>query len=157
MRPDRRRRPDRSPESLESRLRALPRPPVPVDLEARILAASRARSPAERPRLARASGRRPLAIGVAAFLAVAATCLVAVRFWPGPAAREMPPTFVASAVDRDAAHEVAPQQRAGTPGTMPWLKARHDPDGTDMPTFTWPIREKSPLMVSTALRPDLLD
>ena len=41
---------------------------------------------------------------------------------------------------------------------MPWLKAQQDlDDGTEMPTFTWPIQEKSPLMVSTALRPDLLD
>ncbi len=34
---------DRSPESLEARLRALPQPPIPSELEARILAAIPAR------------------------------------------------------------------------------------------------------------------
>ena len=41
--------------------------------------------------------------------------------------------------------------------TTRWLKSGQDPDGTEMPTFTWPIQEKSPSLVSTLLRPDLLD
>ena len=46
---------DRSPESLEARLRALPQPPIPSELEARILAAIPARpsNSDELPRLAR--------------------------------------------------------------------------------------------------------
>ena len=40
---------------------------------------------------------------------------------------------------------------------LPWFEAQLDPDETEMPTFSWPIQEKSPLMVSTALRPDLFD
>jgi len=35
--------------------------------------------------------------------------------------------------------------------------ARQDLVETKMPVFIWPIQEKSPLMVSTALRPDLFD
>ena len=158
MQPHRRPDPDRSPESLEARLRALPRPPVPADLEARILAAGPARATNEVPRRARASRRWHLAVGIAASLAVAAACLLALRSWPGPGVKDDAPTFVANAEDGGSAHDVTPRQPGDTPGTMPWLKARQDlDDGTEMPTFTWPIQEKSPLMVSTALRPDLLD
>jgi hypothetical protein len=30
-------------------------------------------------------------------------------------------------------------------------------DGADMPTFTWPLLETSPMRVSTTIPPDLLD
>jgi hypothetical protein len=38
-----------------------------------------------------------------------------------------------------------------------WLEARRDLDEAERPLFTWPVHEETPLMVSTALRPDLLD
>ena len=91
MQPHRRPDPDRSPDSLESRLRALPRPPVPADLEARILAAGPARASNAMPRPARASRRWHLAVGVAASLAVAAACLLALRSWPGPGVKNNAP------------------------------------------------------------------
>jgi hypothetical protein len=157
MQPDRRPDPDRSLESLESRLRALPRPPVPAELEARILAASSAKVPNPMPRPARAWRRRHLAVGAAASIAVAVACLLAVRFRPGLGVKITAPTFVANAEGNDSAHEATPQQPGHSPGTISWLKARQDPDGAEIPTFIWPIREKPPLMVSTSLRSDLLD
>jgi hypothetical protein len=40
---------------------------------------------------------------------------------------------------------------------MPWLEARRDLAEAERPLFTWPVHEEMPLMVLTALRPDLLD
>src|SRR5436305_3982477 len=97
MQPHRRPDPDRSPDSLESRLRALPRPPVPADLEARILAAGPARATNEVLRRARPARRWHLAVGIAASLAAAAACLLILRSWPGPGVKNIAPTFVANA------------------------------------------------------------
>src|SRR5947207_2007566 len=66
--------PGRSSESLEARLRALPQPPVPADLEARLLAAIPPARPAPRRRWA-------VWAGVAG--ALAAACLLAVLAWRG--------------------------------------------------------------------------
>ena len=70
MHPQKRPGPDRSPEGLEARLRALPPPPVPAELEARLLAAI----PAPRR-------RRPIWAGVVGVLAAA--CLLAALAWRG--------------------------------------------------------------------------
>jgi hypothetical protein len=37
------------------------------------------------------------------------------------------------------------------------LKAGQELEETETPVFTWPVQEKSPLLVSTALPRDLLD
>ena len=82
MQPQRRPNSDRSPESLEARLRALPAPPVPSDLEARILAAIP-------PQISRATW--PGANTASTSFAVghpsaqrAAACLLAVRLGQNP-------------------------------------------------------------------------
>jgi WD40 repeat protein len=73
MHSERRPKPDRSPESLEARLRALPRPHVPAGLEARLLATI----PADRP-----IPRRRRAAWIGAVGTLAAACLLAVLVWP---------------------------------------------------------------------------
>jgi hypothetical protein len=148
---------DRSPESLESRLRALPQPPVPGNLEARILAAIPGKTFNEIPRPVRGSRRRRMAVWAGAAATVAAFCLLAVRFWSGPGGENRHSLVVADSQNSESAHHVAFQQPVAFVWTTPWLKAGQDLEGMETPTYTWPIQEESPLMVSTALRPDLLD
>jgi len=74
MHPERRPNAGRSPESLEARLRALPQPPVPADLEARLLATIPA---------AILIPQRRWGVWVGALGALAAACLVVVLAWPG--------------------------------------------------------------------------
>jgi hypothetical protein len=148
---------DRSPESLESRLRALPPRPVPGDLEARLLAAIPAEESNAVPRWARASRPRRLAVWAGAAGAVAAACLLAVLLSPGPGSEMAVPNLAVNSERSQPAHQVTAQQPADFLSIMPWLEARRDLDGAERPLFTWPIQEKSPLMVSSALRPDLLD
>jgi hypothetical protein len=141
---DRRPNPDESPEALEARLRALPRPPVPADLEARLLAAI----PTETlvpPR------RWAVWVGVAG--ALAAACLLAVLAWPrrdgkGPAPGPTP---------RESAHQATPRPPDDSDDLAVWREARRVLDGAEPPTFTWPLEETLPIRVSTSLPPDLLD
>jgi hypothetical protein len=148
---------DRSPESLEARLRALPRPPIPSGLEARILAAIPARpsSNDELPRRGRSASRRwrRLTFWAGASVAAAAACLLAVRFWPEPEDQHTAPILVADPGSTQSPHRATPRPRSDSA----WFMANQDLVETEMPTFAWPIQEKSPLMVSTALRPDLFD
>lgn len=147
---------DRSPESLEARLRALPQPPIPSELEARILAAIPARSANndELPRLARSASRRwRLTVWAGASVAAAAACLLAVRFWPEPADQHTAPILLADPGSTKFPRQATPRPQSDSP----WFMAHQDLVETEMPTFIWPIQEKSPLMVSTALRPDLFD
>jgi len=148
---------DRSPESLEARLRALPPPPVPGDLEARLLAAIPAEASNEMPRLARAPRPRRLAVWAGAAVAGAAACLLAVLLWPRPGGKTTVPSPVVNAEKRQPAHQLTSEQRGDSLSITSWLEAGRDPDGAERPLFTWPIQEKSPLMVSTAIRSDLLD
>src|SRR5262245_35332806 len=116
--------PDRSPEALEARLRALPQPPVPADLEARLLAAI----PAGRVR-----GRWAVWVGVVG--AVAAACLLAVLAWPGRTGKVPAP----HPEPGEAAHK-APSQPAEEPVSIAaWRESRRVLDGADIPPFTWPL------------------
>jgi hypothetical protein len=144
MHPERRPNPDGSSESLEARLRALPQPRVPADLEARLLATI----PAEMP-----IPRRRWAAWVGAVGAVAAACSLAVLAWPrreGQNPVPNPPTI-------ESAQQVIPRPPDDAASIAPWLQARRDPDGAEMPPFTWPLAETSPMRVSTSIPPDLLD
>jgi hypothetical protein len=149
-----------SPESLESRLRALPQPPVPSDLEARILAGNpaKASNDDEIPRVTRNTSRRwRLGVRAVASVAAAAACLLAVRFWPEPNDRRIAAVLAANPQSTKPVQQATPKTQSDSLWTTPWLKGGHDLDETEMPTFTWPIQEKSPLVLSTALRPDLFD
>ncbi len=143
MHPERRPNPERSPEALEARLRALPRPPVPAGLEARLLAAI----PAERPVV------RRRAIRFVAAGALAAACLLAVLAWPRRDGEKSIPSLPTGESVRQVITR-PPDDGAGVPT---WREARRVLDGAEMPPFTWPIEETSPIAVSTSLPPDLLD
>ena len=117
---------DRSPESLEARLRALPQPPVPGDLKARILAAVPARRSHddELPRLVRSASRRwRLAIWAGASVAAAAACLLAVRFWPEPNDQHAVPVRAANPGSTRSASQATPRPRSDSP----WFMARPRP------------------------------
>jgi hypothetical protein len=159
--------PDRSPESLQTRLRALPQPPVPADLEARLLATI----PVEMP-----IPRRRRAVWIGVVSALAAACLLAVLARLGRESKHPIPNpgTNESAHAPDTDH--APHAGLPTPPTPPvlgaglptpptsdfvnraaWLDARRILDGAEPATFTWPLEETSPLRVSTSIPPDLLD
>ena len=144
MRPEKRPDPDQSLESLEARLRALPQPRVPDDLEARLLATLSARTQVR-------SRRRAVWIGLAG--ATAAACFFVVLAWPPV----------------DGEH---PLSGPGTNGSMPgltirqpnetddpaaWPDARRRLDRAHLPPFSWPLPKSTSLMVSTPIPPDLLD
>jgi hypothetical protein len=135
MHPERNPSANRFPDPLAERLRALPAPPVPPGLEARLLAAV----PSAR--------RRWRWAGVAA--ALAAACLVAVF----------------ARATRDDTKPVTPETARRAPHRPPQesvavasrVKTRHDPDLTDLPTFAWPLEQPSSLSARAAIPPDLLD
>jgi hypothetical protein len=143
MHRDRRPKPDRSPEALEARLRALPQPPIPANLEARLLATIPADLPVR---------RRRWAIGVGVVGALAAACFLAVLAWP----------------DRDGKHAVTnPPPIASVPSATPqpldnsdtvaaWRNIRRVLDGRELPPFTWPLSETQ-LLTATSIPPDLLN
>jgi hypothetical protein len=144
MHPERRPNPDRSPEALEARLRALPQPPVPADLEARLLATI----PLELP-----LPPRRWAVWVGAAAAVAAACLLTVLAWLGRDGKNpvLSPATIASA------YRVTPRPPDDSATIAPWLEARRALDEAKVPTFTWPLEEKSPMRVSISIPSDLLD
>jgi hypothetical protein len=143
MHPERRPNPGRSPDALAARLRALPRPPVPAGLEARLLAAI----PAGRP-----VPRRHWAVWIGAVGALAAACLLAVLAWLGrDAINPAPKPGAIESVRQDTPR---PPDAAGVPA---WLAARRILDGAEPPPFTWPVPESPPVTLSTSIPPDLLD
>jgi hypothetical protein len=143
MHPEKRPNPDRSPEALPARLRALPPPPVPADLEARLLATI----PAEK-----AQPQRRWAVWVGVIGALAAACLLAVLAGPGREGHNTVPSppVIASAPP------VTPRPLDDSASIAPWLKARRDLDEAGVPLFTWPLEETSPI-TATSIPPDLFD
>ena len=144
MHPERRPSPGRSPESLEARLRALPQPPVPEGLEARLLAAvpSRMRAP-----------RRRWAVRALVAGALAAACLLAALAWPRRDGKAPAP----GPAKQEVAHKVPPRPPEGPPGVAAWVRAGRDPEAAELPPFTWPLGEAPPATLATALSPDLLE
>jgi hypothetical protein len=154
------RRPPNSNESLESleaRLRALPQPPVPGGLESRLLAAMPVRASIVTRRSVLGPRARHFVIWAGATLATAASCLLVVRFWPEPNDRHRAASVVLKPATTDFARQFPNRQPEISRRILPWFQARLDPDETEMPTYSWPVREKSPLIVSTAFRSDLFD
>ena len=140
MHPQRRPDPDRTPEALAARLRALGAPPVPAGLEARLLADI----PAERP-----TARRRWAVAAGLVGALAAACVLALLAWPRRDVQRSPGT---SPVVRQ--HTPRPPDDDRIVG---WREARQVLDVTATPTFNWPLQETPPLRRSTSIPPDLLN
>jgi hypothetical protein len=130
---------------------------VPRDLESRLLAAMPARASSQTRRSAPAWRPRRFVIWASAPLAMAAACFLSVRFWPKPDDPHTLTTVVLNPETTDSAHQLTHRQPENSRHILPWFEAQLDADETEMPTFSWPNQEKSPLMVSTALRPDLFD
>jgi hypothetical protein len=138
MQPERHPNPDRSPEALEVRLRALPPPTVPADLEARLLAAI----PPQRPLPQWRS-----VVWVSVVGALAAACLLVVLAWQGRGVKAPVPI-----PEKNEFARKAPTRPQDDPaGIAAWL------EGTETPTFTWPLEETSPTTASISIPPDLLD
>jgi hypothetical protein len=146
-------------DSLEARLRRLPPPPVPADLEARLLAAIPAQGSNEhRLRLSAKpqvmfEGRR-WAWWAGGVSALAAACLLIVLLWPkgnGQKPDQKDNGFAGNVPIRS----VRPQSPQDA--TNPWLQARGPSDEPKLPPFTWPVEETTHVTLSSSIPSDLLD
>lgn len=144
MHPEPRPNPGRSLDPLEARLRALPPPPVPAGLEARLLATI----PAVRPTPSR---RWVVWVGVTA--AVAAACVVVVLTWPKRDGGNPNP----GPENRESANHVAPRPSDDSDRLAAWRESRRGLDRAEPAPFAWPLQETTPLTGSTAIPSDLLD
>jgi hypothetical protein len=128
-------------ESLEARLRALPQPATPADLEARLLAGISAPQPIV---------RRSQAIWIAAICSLAAVTLLAMFALLGPSRNERNPSPTTN-------QNVQPQEIDDSTNAAPWLQVRNGLNGSESTAFTWPLEEISPMRASTSIPADLLD
>jgi hypothetical protein len=146
--------PNRSPDDLEARLRSLPQPPVPADLETRLLAAI----PGERS----GSRRRWAAWGGLTGALAAACVLIALARLRHDGKPPVP-----SSQTSPSAHRVAdpspgptasmPRLQDDSAGIAAWRDSRRIQEEAEMHSFNWPIKETMPVMVSTKIPPDLFD
>jgi hypothetical protein len=158
MHPEKRPNPDRFAE-LEARLRALPLPPLPPDLEARLLV----NIPAARP----SPWRRWSLVG--AIGALAAACLLAVLAWHGRDGKSPVPLRE----NNDPAHAHGPglpRSPAGDPSAgrgsadsigadhlAARLQARRALEEAESPLFNWPLETTASHRTPTTISHDLLD
>ena len=136
--------PERSekPDSLEARLRRLPPPPVPADLEARLLAGIAAKPMIRQWRWTRWIG------GVSA---LAAACLLIVLAWPKGEGQKA----VLDSKDRVTTTSPTPSVPPRSPqGT---LKVQRDPDDLQLPPFSWPVEETTHVTLTSSMPSDLLN
>jgi hypothetical protein len=144
MLPERRNNLQQSPESLEDRLRALPQPPVPDGLEARLLSGI--------PNQLLAPRRRwPIWVGVAGVLAAA--CLLVVLTWPRRDRKEPIPSVPRNEIVRGA----VPRAPDDSDSLAAWREAHRTLDGEQIPAFNWPLAETSSVTISTAISDDTLE
>jgi hypothetical protein len=95
-------------------------------------------------------GRWAVWVGVVG--ALAAACLLAVLAWPGRGKDLVP-----SPPTRESARQSTPRPPDDSAGIAGWQQARRVPDGTEPPTFSWPLEEPAPVGLSTSIPPDLLE
>lgn len=140
MHPERRPDSEQALEATEARLRALPPPAVPGELEARLLAAIPPTLPT-RPRRwtrwARLAG------------AVAAACFLVVLIWSARRGNTL--------VSKAGVNELPRPVRRENAEIVEGLVGRGGRHGTETSLFAWPLEETAPLKSSTALPVDLLN
>jgi hypothetical protein len=137
-------RPEKSekPDSLEARLRSLPPPPVPIGLEARLLAGIAAKPMIRQWHWTQWVG------GVGAF---AAACLLIVLAWPKGEGQKA----VLDPKDRVTTTSPTPTVPPRSPkGT---LQAQREPDDSKLPPFAWPVDEAIHVTLSSSIPSDLLN
>jgi hypothetical protein len=134
--------PERSekPDSLEARLRRLPPPAVPAELEARLLAGIPAR----------ALSRRWTWYAVTA---LAAACLLIALLWP-KGKEDKPDQNDNNFANNGSSNSVRPQTPADA--IAPWSQARAS-DEPKLPPFSWPVEETTHVTLSSSIPSDLLD
>lgn len=132
--------PDRSAESLEARLRALPQPGVPADLERRLLAAIPThRSVAQGP----SPAWRSLA-WTGGCAALAAACLLVVLARSGSDAQR-------PAADRGEPHRLASASNTES-AAIAWGRTQSILDSSKPPKFAWPLAGVSCVAASSRVR-----
>ena len=119
-----------------------PRPEHVADLRALIL------DRLGPPRADRPSRTRWLVVS-----GLAAACLLAVLAWPRGDGKNPVP----GSSGRQSSDQIAPRPRQDPAGIAAWRNVRRGLDLSEMPAFSWPLQESSPLSVLTSIPPDLLD
>jgi len=145
MQSERRTNTDEFSESLESRLRKLPKFPVPDDLESRLLAAIPTQQLQLTAHRQRASRLLRTSLTVTGFAIAACVAIVFLR---------------PRAIDKDLEQGVAKnpiQIGINSESELELVRNRRSQMVADNQIFSWPIYQKSPLMVSSAIPSDLLD
>ena len=85
---------------------------------------------------------------------LAAACLAVILFWWNVGQR-VEPEPIPSPRTMEFAHEVRSRPPDEPASIARWLEGRRPLE--EMPTFTWPLEETSPISASTAIPADLLD
>jgi len=129
---------------------------VPADLAARLIAAIPAEMPRDKSQSSRDSRSRHRFAWSGVAVAMAATIVLAVLLWPGAGEKGPRISVVAQPATNDSTNAVTPDS-GDIFNITPSLEFRRRFDSVETPSFTWPIQEKSPLMVSSAIPRELLD
>jgi hypothetical protein len=124
---------------LGARLRALPDPPVPARLEARLLANLNVQ--VTRPRFP-----RPWARWAVAAAALIAAGFITLTVWPR-SRTQMP----------EALRQKASESTPPTSALALAQRSPGSPEAADVPAFRWPVQEQSPLTASIATVSRVLD
>lgn len=148
-------KPDPSLEALAARLRAMPEPPVPAGLEARLLAAVSASRPVRvSPLAANASADRQAWFALAStVLALAMVGLLAVLAWRG---RGDVGSISVTATSPPADHNsLSAADDWAAIGMSPIDRRILSQSG--LSSFRWPVQEHPPAKGPRSIRGDLLD
>jgi hypothetical protein len=144
MQSDERPDPERSREALEARLRALPQPPVPADLEALLLATI----PRAKPISTFRRAVRAAALGVAA-----AACVVAVILGHHYLGKD----HLTIPVTGEPAQQDIRRPISESMSIAAWRDDQRVLDEEKLPAFAWPVDESAIPRASTLIPADLLD
>jgi len=141
---------DQFSQYLEAKLRALPDPPVPPNLEARLLATIPAALPIQ---------RRRWAVWAGVACASAAACLLAFLWFRGPRGETRDEQIGARGPGPGAGqakNDYSSRLPVPYDALTTWQDDRF-PGEQKALTFSWPLPEATPARPLTSIPPDLLD